>query len=431
MPERCIFVFDFANGHADQKNIEGRAARRMMKALVISPQPFFTPRGTPLSVYYRALIMSQLGVKIDLLTYGQGKDVDIPNVRIIRIPHLPFLGKVRIGPSLVKLILDIILFFRTLSVLAANRYDFVHAHEEAAFFCLALKPIFGFKLVYDMHSSLPQQLVNFNFTRSRPIISLFTKMEDCTIKAADIVITICPDLESHARRIAPETRKHVMIENSIFDPVQLKNEPKAADVGMPAALTGDLFFQKALKTGKLVTYVGSLEPYQGIDLLLNAFREAVRKCTDAFLLIVGGDERQAACYADMARLLGIGAQTFFTGGVSQHMARKYTAISSVLVSPRSTGNNTPLKLYEQMASGIPLVATAIRSHTQILSPEIAILVPPEPGAMADGIIRALDPGGPGRKIAANASKQYREQYDTLVYAEKIRRILRELAACAE
>ena len=58
-----------------------------MKALVIAPQPFFTPRGTPFSVYYRTLVTAELGVKVDLLTYGEGQDVDIPGVRIIRIPR--------------------------------------------------------------------------------------------------------------------------------------------------------------------------------------------------------------------------------------------------------------------------------------------------------------------------------------------------------
>ena len=57
-----------------------------MKALVIAPQPFFSPRGTPFSVYYRTLVTAQLGVQIDLLTYGEGQDVEIPGVRIIRIP---------------------------------------------------------------------------------------------------------------------------------------------------------------------------------------------------------------------------------------------------------------------------------------------------------------------------------------------------------
>ena len=69
------------------------------RGLVVAPQPFFTPRGTPLSVYYRTLVAAEQGVVIDLLTYGDGEDVDIPGMRIRRIPHFPFLGPVRAGPS--------------------------------------------------------------------------------------------------------------------------------------------------------------------------------------------------------------------------------------------------------------------------------------------------------------------------------------------
>src|SRR4029453_9650748 len=102
-----------------------------MTALVVAPQPFFSPRGTPFSVYYRTLVTAQLGVKIDLLTYGQGQDVDIPGVRIIRIPAFAWLGPVRVGPSLLKLFLDVFLTLWTIGLLLRRRYDFVHAHEEA------------------------------------------------------------------------------------------------------------------------------------------------------------------------------------------------------------------------------------------------------------------------------------------------------------
>ena len=78
-----------------------------MKALVIAPQPFFSPRGTPFSVYYRTLVTAELGVEVDLLTYGEGQDVDIPGVRIIRIPRFSFLGNAKVGPSVLKLFLDV------------------------------------------------------------------------------------------------------------------------------------------------------------------------------------------------------------------------------------------------------------------------------------------------------------------------------------
>src|SRR6185295_1245119 len=112
-----------------------------VRALVIAPQPFFTPRGTPFSVYYRTLMLAKQGVEIDLLTYGEGQDVDLAGVRILRIPRFRFLGPVEVGPSRTKLFLDAFLVLRTLGLLLRKRYDFVHAHEEAVFFCRFLKPL--------------------------------------------------------------------------------------------------------------------------------------------------------------------------------------------------------------------------------------------------------------------------------------------------
>ncbi|MBA2565026.1 MAG: glycosyltransferase, partial [Gemmatimonadetes bacterium] len=164
-----------------------------MKALVLAPQPFFASRGTPFSVYYRTLITAEQGVQVDLLTYGEGQDVDIPGVRIIRIPRIPFLSPVPIGPSGKKFFLDGLMLLWTLALLVTHRYDFVQAHEESVFFSRLLKPLFRFKLLYDMHSSLPQQLTNFNFTRSRRLIGLFERLESEALASADAVITICPD----------------------------------------------------------------------------------------------------------------------------------------------------------------------------------------------------------------------------------------------
>src|ERR687891_1701726 len=138
-----------------------------MRALVIAPQPFFSARGTPLSVYHRALVMAESGVSTDLLTYGQGQDVELPGVRLIRTPALGWLGTVPVGPSALKAVHDVFIVLRMIALLLRNRYDFVLAHEEGVFFARLLKPLFGFKLVYDMHSSLPQQLENFQYTSFR------------------------------------------------------------------------------------------------------------------------------------------------------------------------------------------------------------------------------------------------------------------------
>jgi glycosyltransferase involved in cell wall biosynthesis len=393
-----------------------------MKALVVAPQPFFTPRGTPFSVYYRTLIASEQGVKIDLLTYGEGQDVDIHNVRIIRIPHFRFLGPIKIGPSYLKLFLDILMTIWTIGLLLRYRYDFVHAHEEAIFFCFFLKPIFRFRLIYDMHSSLPQQLSNFQFTDSKFIINLFKNLEDACLRSADVIISICPDLANYVNGLIKDNKKHLLIENSIFEPVRLisnfnsHNPEKRADSNQ---FEGEI----QLPRGKrFVVYAGTLEPYQGIDILINSFSQVVKQISEVFLIIVGGNEKQVKYYSDMANAMGLNDDIYFTGRVPQIIAKNCCKRASVLVSPRSDGTNTPLKIYEQLASGIPLVATDIYSHTQVLNDEVAFLVKPEPEDMAAGIIKALDQSN-GCRISDNAKMLYKKKYDRPIYEEKMQRVL--------
>jgi glycosyltransferase involved in cell wall biosynthesis len=95
----------------------------------------------------------------------------------------------------------------------------------------------------------------------------------------------------------------------------------------------------------------------------------------------------------------------------------------VLVSPRIHGTNTPLKIYEQLASGKPLVATRIWSHTQVLDDSVCFLADPEPASMADALLAALDPAGDGAQRAERARALFDREYARPIYVAKIRRLL--------
>jgi glycosyltransferase involved in cell wall biosynthesis len=388
-----------------------------MKALVIAPQPFFSPRGTPFSVYYRTLVSSELGVKIDFLTYGEGHDVDIPNVKIIRIPRLKFLGNVKVGPSFLKLFLDFFIIAKMLALLIRSKYDLVHAHEESIFFARFMKPLFGFKLIYDMHSSLPQQLTNFNFSSSKFLINIFKKLEDSCLREADSVITICPDLFNYVNTIISDNHKHFLIENSIFEPVKLKHQATENSNNVKEEIL------HKLSKKDIVVYAGTLEKYQGIDLLVKGFKHTVAENPNVFLIIVGGSPDQVNEYSSLAEANQVSDKIMFTGRVAQRIAKYYTGIAKVLVSPRSEGTNTPLKVYEQLASGIPIVATNIYSHTQVLTSEVAFLVDPTPEAIGEGIAQALNQKNETEKKVSAAKKMYEEKYSRAVYTQKLKKLL--------
>lgn len=395
-----------------------------MKILVVAPQPFFTPRGTPFSVYYRTQVTCSLGHQVDLLAYGQGIDVEIAGCRIVRIPALRWLGQVRVGPSYRKVVHDCLMLFWTIGLLARHRYRVVHAHEEAVFWCRWLKPVFRFRLIYDMHSSLPQQLHNFEFTRLRFIHWLFERLETSALRASDAIIAICPALGDHARKHTDDHDKILLIENSIFDPVRISDAqsgsvvgPQAADTKVSHAL--DEWFA-ARPANRVIAYAGTLEAYQGIDKLLESFALVARETPDAGLLIVGGEPAQVEACRVRAVSLGIAGQVFLTGQLPQSEAQRIVGMAAACVSPRFSGDNTPLKIYQLLASGVPVIATRIESHTQVLNDEISILTGVSTGELAAGMLQALQEPRLASAKAARARAWYEENYSRPVYTTKMR-----------
>ncbi len=366
-----------------------------MRILALAPQPFFTPRGTPFSVYYRTLTMAEQGARIDLLTYGEGADVQIPGVRHIRIPHPPFLGPVGIGPSATKLLLDAIMLSVFVRLVCTRAYDVVHAHEESVFFAALLKPIFRYRLVYDMHSSLPQQLSNFRFFRSHILVRMFQALERLSLRRADIVVTVCPDLAAHAEALMPDATRQLMIENTRFEPVRLALD----DSGSNRAATLEFPDDR-----RVIFYAGSFEAYQGLDLLVRAFADVFPAHPEAMLVLAGGNPRQIGRLEKLAARHGVSEACLLPGSVPQEVVRQLLPRAAVLVSCRVSGTNTPLKIYEQLASGVPLVATRIRAHTQVLDDEFAFLVDPTAEDIARGIGEALA-GTEGARRRAEAARE--------------------------
>ncbi len=391
-----------------------------MRALVISPQPFFSYRGTPFSVYYRTLITAELGIQVDLLTYGEGENVNIPGVRIIRIPRFKFLGKVKVGPSLLKLFLDCFIFLWCIGLLVKNRYAFVQAHEEAVFICCFLKPIFNFKLIYDMHSSLAEQLSNFKFTQSKLLINLFKSIERTSLKAAEATIVICPSLYHYAQGVLGKESPIFLIENSIFEEINTTHK----DVRIKDL--DPMKFIESLSGKRYVAYAGTLEPYQGIDIVIRSFQVVLRYDPTITLLIIGGTKAQIRNYTLLAEEYGIKQNCMFVGQTSLSVAKYYLDRAAVQISSRISGTNTPLKVYEQLTRNVPIVATNVDAHTQVLNDQVAFLVEPDPADMARGIWAALTPDGEGRNKAENAQKLYRQKYARKIYKDKLKQALESL-----
>lgn len=375
---------------------------------MIAPEPFFQPRGTPISVYFRLQALSHLGHEVTLLTYPLGQDVSFPGLKIRRPPNLFGLKKIKIGPSLIKIPLDFLLALMATYELLKRKYDLLFTHEEAAFFGLFLSWWAGLPHLYDMHSSLPQQLENFQFTRSKLLIGLFRFLEKMVLRFSSAIIVICRDLENKLKQEGLSS-KAILIENFLDFPSE---KITAEDV--------QALRKKFIKNDqKIVVYTGNFEPYQGISLLL----EAAKLCTEkAVFLLVGGQPEEKERWQEKIKALGLDEKVFIIPRVSPEKVAVYIEAADALVSPRLSGTNTPLKIYSYLRSGKPIVATNLWTHTQVLNPEIAILVDPNPQDLAKGINFALFDQR-AQHIAQQARNFALKEYTPQRYYEKINQVL--------
>ena len=383
---------------------------------MIAPEPFFEPRGTPFSEYHRIRALLDLGHTVDLVTYPFGRDVTLPGLRIFRAARPPFVTRVKIGPSPAKLFLDMTLTLTALNRARQGQYDAVHSHEEGAAIGVLISAALGIPHLYDMHSSLPQQLENFAFSRSALLRWMFQVLERTAIRRSRVTVVICPHLEVTARSVVPDARV-VLIENA----------PGSGDV--PVAGSG-----KAIReslgidaSAPMVLYTGTFEAYQGLDLLFASAKIVHGTRPDARFVLAGGKPDQVARAKAQAAAAGAGGMIFMGEQPSESIPA-YLDAADVLVSPRSSGTNTPLKIYQYLRSGRVIVATRLLTHTQVLSDEVAILTEPTAEGFARGILQAINDPVAAARIGSAAKQLADTRYTYEAYLQRTREACAALVA---
>jgi glycosyltransferase involved in cell wall biosynthesis len=180
-------------------------------------------------------------------------------------------------------------------------------------------------------------------------------------------------------------------------------------------------------SGSYICYTGSLYPWKGVDTLISAMKYLAGEK----LLILGGGGRIEEL-KQLARNEDVAGRVEFAGAVPRTVIRDYLARAKVAVLPNipsvPSQFSSPLKLFEYMAYGIPIVASDMPVFQEILANgKNAILFEPgDPVALAKGIRTLVDDPELASRIA-RAAKEDARNYTYDRRAEKILDVIKDLA----
>jgi len=387
-----------------------------MKILVLAPQPFYQERGTPIAVRLLLRALSERGDEVDLLTFAEGDHVDLPGLAIERIAPRPDFRPIKPGFSFKKVYCDLFLARKLSRMLAQKRYDVVHATEESVFFAQFECRRAGIPYVYDMDSSMSGQIAD-RFPWTRWLTPFFRRVEASAMRSARVVVPMCEALADLARRERVE-RLFVLKDVSLIPDDEVEMPVQTGETGVL-----DLRSSLSIGAGPLILYIGNLEPYQGIDLLLESFSIARASLPESTgVVLIGGSDRDVQKYRERVIELGLESQVHLIGPQPVGLVAPYMKQADLLVSPRTQGENTPMKVYTYLDSGVAVLATDLPTHRQVVDSSQSGLAPPEPEPFAAEMVRLLQSPSLREELAVEAKALIEREHSYPVFAKRVQHL---------
>jgi len=218
-----------------------------------------------------------------------------------------------------------------------------------------------------------------------------------------------------------------LIQDYRVEPERVTTVPDAARSAVAGGTEGS---RRAAETGTVpsLIYIGQLYPWKGVDLLVRALPAIER----ADLTIVGGleDDPEHIRLERLARDSGVFDRVRFLGSRLYAEVPALLAAASIALLPLAEGIvarcfTSPLKLFDYLAAGIPIVAVDFPTIREVLRDgENALLVPPErPDLFAAAVRRLLDDPA----LAARLAQQARRDAEDHTWERRAARIVAALA----
>jgi glycosyltransferase involved in cell wall biosynthesis len=242
-------------------------------------------------------------------------------------------------------------------------------------------------------------------------------------KSAAKIVCISTDLKDHLHR-------HWNIEDH-----KLVVLPCAADVEAfrPNHKAEPVKRSLGLTTEPVILWVGGFYPWHDLDLLIESFTQVLQKQPSARLVLVGDGQTRHLVAQKVARN-GLQHAVIMTGAIAHTKVPEMVSIAEVAVVPAAPipasrgGTGTPLKLFEYMAAGKAIVATALNQATEVIQDgQNGLLVDAgDVNGFAKAMLELLDDSAKRGRLGQNARQHAVEQYSWEEYTRRLEEIYKSV-----
>lgn len=358
------------------------------------------------------MAISEAGWTVDLLVLPFGEDKAIKGVSIERVPNVFGVKNISIGPSLLKACFDVLLFIKAVRLQKNNSYQVIHCVEDAGLIGLFIARMTGADFVFEKHSDPSSYKKGF---LRNIVMKIYGAVERTCVKGADAVICTGSGLAQQAAGYGGKGR--------VYDICDIPSSLVEADPAQVSKIRSEWLCDSE---AVVAAYVGSFAVYQGVDLLFESFVRAAQQNSDLKLVVVGGSRGEISSRSRWLRERGCLDRVIFQGHVDPDALASYLKAADILVSPRLSGVNTPLKLLDYLKSGRAILASDTSANRLILDPETACFADPDPASMGRGLLELASDHTKRITLGCNGRKLIDSKYNYQAFRNMIAQVYKKL-----
>jgi glycosyltransferase involved in cell wall biosynthesis len=392
---------------------------RFVKILYLSFDPgipYWGIKGASIHIREFTRALREAGHQVEVAVARMGaSSANIDGVHELPEVEAAFLqeGRARADP---KLIAEARSFARNFAPWAFPSTAFDLVYERYSLFGIAgltLARQRRVPFVLEVNSPLVEEDATHRGLVMRPLASA---IERYLFFQADCIIAVSEVVKNYVCSIAPSARVEVL--------------PNGVDADLFSRATpADHMREKLGRDRFLIGFIGSLKPWHGLEALLHAFHSMAE---EGFGLVIVGDGPLRKALLEEVEKSNLGDSVTLTGAVEfQYVPKILKALDAVAAPYPQMANFyfSPIKIFEYMASGRPIVASCIGQITEVLQDERnALLVPPgDIDALVRAFKRLKDDPCLGQRLGQTAQKDVQESHTWAMRVKTIEPVLIALA----